>query len=62
MHYCTDGSCNTLFHDLFVIDSIPNVNVRFEGQMGDSGVKVEDVGRLRRTLRVEVGVDALHEG
>jgi hypothetical protein len=40
MHQRPDGNSNTLFHDLFVIDSIPDVNVGFEWHMSNRWVEV----------------------
>lgn len=59
-HDSAVGAEVVLLHDFGVVDRVADVNVGLEGQVDDGGVEVEDVGRL--VSRVEVRVDALHEG
>ena len=51
-----------LLHDLLVIDCVSDVNVGFKGNMGHCGIEVQDIGRSRVVLGVQIGIDTLHKG
>lgn len=48
-----------LLHDLFIVDSIPDINVRRVWHMRDSRIQVEDI--RRRVFGMQVRVEALHQ-
>ena len=54
------GRGYALLHYFLVIYRISNIDVRLEGDVGYSGIEVQDV--WRRRLGVQVRIDALDEG
>jgi hypothetical protein len=51
---------DALFHNLLVVDCIPDVDVGRVWHVSDSRIQVDHIGR--RVLAVQMGVESLHEG